>query len=75
MSIVEAGDDRFALTVDELTASFEEDAVVVGADPDYFTIFDCHQLRPGPAAVHSQHISVIENQVCCFCAQILLLDP
>jgi hypothetical protein len=64
MSIVEAGDDRFALTVDELTASFEAVAVIVAADPDYFTVFDCHQLRPGPATVHGQHISVIEDRVC-----------
>jgi hypothetical protein len=74
MGIVEAGDNRFTFTVNEPTAPFEEGKIIVGSNPDNIPSPRRHQLRPGPAAVHGQHICVIEHEVCCFYAQILLLD-
>lgn len=71
MSIVEAGDNRFALTVDQLLAPFEEVEVGIGADPDYFPGFRCYQLRPGPLGINGQYVAIIEDEVCCLCTQYL----
>ena len=64
MSIVKAGDNRFALTVDELFLSFEEVDVGIGANPNYFPGFRCHQLCPGPLGINRQYVGVIEDKAC-----------
>jgi len=51
VGVVEAGDNRFALAVDELFLSSEEVEVGIGANPDYFPSFRCCQLRRGPMGI------------------------
>ena len=70
VSIIEAGDKRFTLTIDELATPSEEIEVAISADPDYFPISGCDQLGPGPAAVHGQNIGIMEHKVCCLRTQL-----
>ena len=70
VSIIEAGDKRFTLTVDELAMPSEEIEVIIGADPDKLPSPHRHQFRPGSAAVHGQNIGIMENKVCCWYIQI-----
>ena len=69
VGVVEAGDNRFALAVDELFLSSEEVEVGIGANPNYFPSFRCRQLRRGPMGITRQYVGIIEDKVCCSCAQ------
>jgi hypothetical protein len=65
MGIVEARNDRSAFAVEAFACKQLE--VSIPAYPDYLVAFHSHQLSPGPATVHGQHIGIIENKVCSQC--------